>query len=173
MANSIKLKTYVDIVKEKVAAAAFYPGSLLYLNSSGTVAKHAAAGQPAAALFALEDSLQGKKISEAYAAADQVQVLFAVPGEEVYAILNDGQNVAIGDYLESAGNGYLQKYVADTEDAESSNEVQPAFTVYSRNIVAMALEAVNLSESSGAESSGEGAIDASLGYSRRIKVCIV
>jgi hypothetical protein len=155
MPNTIKLKSFVDITKEHTSGGTIYPGMLIALGSGDTVAAHAVAGGNARpVMFALEDSLQGKGIGDAYASGDKVQAWYPVPGEEVYAVLADGQSVVIGDLLESNGNGYLRKYVAIAD--------------YPGKIVARADEACNLSESSGAES-----IDPALGYNKRIKVTIV
>ena len=164
--NTIKLKKYLDIINEIEAAAAITPGMVLELTSAGKVKAHSSAGGNAPAYIALEDELQGNSIEDAYANGDKVQVWFGVPGEEALLILADGQNVAIGDLLESNGAGYLQKHVADVESFES-NEAG-SITVYPKQIICQALEAKNLSDSSGAESS-----DGVLGYNKRIKVRIV
>lgn len=163
--HTIKLKKYVDIVNEYEAAAAITPGMLLELTAAGTVQAHSVAGGNAARYIALEDELQGRDIDTNYAAADQVQVWSGVMGEEAYMILADGEDVSIGDYLESAGNGYLQRHASDTESFESNEP--GAITVYPEQIVAQALEAMDLSSSSGLESSG------TLGYNKRIKVRIM
>lgn len=165
--HTIKLKKYSDVINEITAAAAITPGMLLELTSAGKVQAHSSSGQNAAPImFALEDELRGNSINDAYATSDQVQTWIPYPGDEVYAILVDGQNIAIGDLLESNGDGRLKKHVADQESWESAN---PSFNikVYPRQIVAQALEAIDLSDSSGAESSGD------LGYNKRIKVRIV
>ena len=164
--NKIKLKKYLDIIQERVAAAAITPGFLLEIDSAGKVKAHASAGQNVLGnLIALESELEGEGIDDAYATNDQVQVWVAQRGEEAYMLLEDGENVAIGDPLESAGNGRLQKHVADTETTgvDSSGNIA---SFYTNQIVAVALEAVDLSASSGAESSG-------LIGAQRIKVMIV
>jgi len=142
--HTIKLKKYVDIINEYVANAAITPGHLVELMSTNKVRKHSTAGGIAARMFALEDELQGNAITDDYAAAAPVQVWCCVPGEEVYAFLKNGENVVIGDFLESAGNGELQKHVADS-GAGANVGLQ---------IVAQALEAVDMSDSSGADPSG-------------------
>lgn len=155
--NSIILKKYVDIVNEREAAATITPGMLVELTSAGKVQAHSNAGQNAAKAFAKEDALQGNGIDDDYSSGDKVQVLSFIPGEEVYGILADDEDVAIGDFLESDGNGYLQKH-----EAGSAGVVE-----YPNAIVGQALEAKDLSGSSGEESSG------ALGYNKRIKVQIV
>ncbi len=113
MSNTIKLKKYVDVINEYEAASEIIPGQLVQLDSTGKAKPHATAGGLAEKAFALEDELQGKGIDDAYVAGDRVQVMYARPGDEVYALLNTSAtavNIAIGDFLESAGNGNLQKY---------------------------------------------------------------
>jgi len=147
---------------EKVPAAAFYPGHLLERTSADKVQKHSTSGGTCSLpMFAIEDENQGNGIDDAYGTSDRAVCWMPQRGDQVYAVLADGQNVAIGDYLESNGDGTLKKFAADTADSDD------AFTGYDRQVVAQADEALNLSDSSGGESSG------TLGYDKRIKVTIV
>jgi len=155
--NTIKVKKYLDIVEEYEAAAEIIPGMLIELTSAGKVQAHSNASQHAMTMFALENELEGKGIDDAYDSGDKVQGWIATRGDIAYAILADGNNISIGDFLESDGNGYLQKYEVNT-----STEV-----TYPDAIVGQALEAVDTSGSSGEESSG------ALGYARRILVRII
>jgi len=166
--NTIKLTKYLDIVVEYDANATITPGQLLELMSSGKVRAHATAGGNVIPMFALENELQGGDIEDQYAANDKVQVWIPSRGDIVYAILADGQDIDIGDFLESAGNGYLQKHVEDTESWESGSKQEAgSITVYGNQIVGIALEALDLSGSSGEEDSS-----GLLGYNKRIKVRI-
>lgn len=161
--NTIKIKKYSDVVEEYAAAAAtIYPGCLIYLNSSGTVAVHTVAGGNVLPMFALEDELQGGGIDDAYATGAKVQCWIPGRGDVVYAILADGQDVEEGDFLESNGAGYLQKHVSD-EGSEGSAAAQ--LTVYPNAIVGVALEDVD----SSADSSGTDF----LVTNKRIKVRII
>lgn len=155
--NTVILKRYSAIQNEYAAAAAITPGMLVELTSAGTVQAHSNAGQPCAKQFAIEDALQGKEIDDAFATGDVVRVWTAQSGDEVYAILADGENASIGSFLESDGDGALRVYAADSAGAVE----------YPASIVGVCIEAVNLSDSSGAESSGP------LGYDKRVKVRIV
>ena len=170
---TIKLKNYSDVNEEYVAAAAIIPGELIQLNSSGTVEVHDVAGGNLLHMFAVEDELQGKGIDDAYAADDKVQCWIPTRGDEVYAILADGEDVAIGDFLESNGSGELQKHTPDSMYYESADS-DTSITAYTNQIVGISLEDIDLSGSSGEESS-EGGYDSSidpLGYNRRIKIRI-
>jgi len=167
MSNTIKLKNYSDVFEEYTAAAAIIPGMLLEYTDAGEVQAHATAGGNAIPMFALEDGLQGKGIDDSYADDDQVQVWIPGRGDQVYAILADGNTVDIGDYLESNGAGYLQLHATDTESFESAEA--GSISVYPLQIVAQALEALDLSASSGESCPSE----IPLGYDRRIKVRIV
>jgi len=155
MANNAVILKGHGIRREAVANAAITPGHLVELMSTSKVRVHATASGNAIPMFAVEDDLQGNDISDAYAAADQVQYNVMQPGDEVYALLANGQNIAVGDFLESAGDGTLQKYVADTWASAGAG------TIYPRAIVALALEAVDMSDSSAADPTG------------RIKVMVV
>jgi hypothetical protein len=163
--NTIKLKNYVNVFIEKEANAAITPGMLIELMSTDKVRKHASAGKDAYIMFAIEDGMQGKGIADAYAAGDQVQCWIPTRGDEVYAILADAQNVVIGDWLVSNGDGLLQKDVKTYESWESADS-QHAESIYSQRVVGIALEARDLS-GSGSDSSAAGQ------YYPRLKIRIV
>lgn len=148
MAKTIKVKNYVNVMEELVANAAITPGHLVEVISTGKVQKHATAARPVLPMFAVEDELQGKTISDAYAATDQVQVWIPQRGDIVNAILKNGENVAIGDFLESAGAGELQKHVADVWASVNTG------TIYLNQIVGVAVTAVDMSGSSGVDPDG-------------------
>jgi len=141
--QTIKLKKYNDIINEYAAGTAITPGMLISLASDGDVDPNSSAGGVCEKMFALEDELQGKTISDAYAIGDPVQCWNATSGEEVLALLADGEDVAIGEVLVSDGTGKLKAATAD-----SSAVVVEEFPI------AIALEAVDMSGSSGADPSG-------------------
>lgn len=150
--HTIKLKKYSDVIEEYTAGGTIYPGSLLSMSAADTVVAHNdnAPAQGCLPMFALEDELQGKDIDDPYVSGDPVQCWVPYRGDEVYAILADGANVNVGTFLESNGTGFLQAF-------SSGN-----------GAVAIALEAKDLSGSSGGETSV-----APLGYAKRIKVKIL
>ena len=158
--NTIKVKKYSDVIEEMVASAAVTPGMLLIIESTGKVKAHNQADKDAFPIFALEDELQGKGIDDAYAANAPVQCWIPYRGDIVNAILADGQKVVIGDPLTSDGYGRLKKHVTDT----GASTVP--WTVYPEQIVGYAAEALDLSGSSGEETSGP------LGYHKRLLVRI-
>lgn len=145
--HTIKIKKYGDAVEEHKANAILYPGMLLEFNSNGNVQKHSHEDGNAFVMFALEDELQGGDILTAYVANAMVQCWIPGDGDIVYAQLKDGQNVVIGDFLTSAGDGTLQKYVRDNSSEYKMNPEQ---------IVGMAAEAVNLASSSDGDTDAPG-----------------
>jgi hypothetical protein len=139
--HTVKLKKYQDINIERLAVAAITPGHLVELTSANKVQKHAtASGNATPKMFALEDELQGKEIDDAYSTDNPVQVWVCQPGEVVYALLKNGETATVGMPLESAGDGTLQPYVADSTGV-----------YYPNQIVGIAFEALDLSGSSGEE----------------------
>jgi len=168
--HTIALKKWGDsIIKEIIGYGTIYPGMLLerdYLATLCKVIPHSGEGQNAQPLFAIENALEGDDIDDAYASGERVRCEYFRPGDEVYAILEDGESVECGDFLESNGAGYLQAHTADTH-ADSSG-MTGDFTAYTNQIVAVALEAKTLSGDSSAESSASP-----LGLQRRIRVEIV
>jgi hypothetical protein len=120
--NTIRLKNYLNIINEITATAvAITPGMLLALNSSGQVLAHnVAGGNLNPHMFAIENTVFGGGINDNYAASARIQVWIPQRGDEVQAILADGQNVAIGALLESNGAGLLQAHTPDVESFESA-----------------------------------------------------
>jgi hypothetical protein len=148
--KSIVLKTFGGVIREEaIANAILTPGHLVELLSTGKIQKHGTAGGSAVErAFAVEDELQGKTIRDNYAANSRVQYNIFRSGDNVLAILADGENVVVGDKLESAGAGTLRKVVADTS----------AGTIKVQSVIAVALEAVDMSGSSGVDPSGRIAV---------------
>lgn len=140
MANTIMLKGQ-SRHEEFYASGAVTPGHLIEQTSAalslgnGTAKVHATEGGHAERIFATEDALQGKLISDAYTSAALMMAAVAEPGAEVNAWLKSGENVSIGDKLISAGDGTL---IADGSEGSGT-------TVY--QIVGYSMEAVNLSAS--------------------------
>jgi hypothetical protein len=160
--NSVIVKNYLNVFEEIEAAGVIYPGHLLELNTDGKVVVHdSPEGNVVPPMFAVEDSFQGKGMNDAYASGDQVRVWIPQSGDIVYAILSDDETVEIGDFLESNGDGCLQKHVADVD---SSADIT---TVYGSAIVGVAIEARDLTTSSLVDS-----YDDAYSQNKRIKVRI-
>lgn len=133
--NTIKVKKYSDVIEEMKAAAAITPGFLVEESATGVCRAHSTASGNAIPMFALEDELQGKTIADAFAQNDMVQVWVPGRGDMVYAHLAVGQNVTVGTFLVSNGNGYL-KAVADPGSFGDDD---------SAKVIGVATEAVNAS----------------------------
>jgi len=121
-------------IKEYTANAAATPGHLCELMSTGKVRAHATAGGSCQKRFFLENKLAGGEIDTAYVADEQCQTGVFKPGDEVYGLLADGENAAIGSKLESAGDGTLRVVHVDASVDE----------IAVNSIVGEALEAVNM-----------------------------
>jgi len=150
--NTIRLMDYSNKFKERTLKEAAYAGMLVEETSNdGQVQLHTPAedNEPQR-MFLMEKELEGKGIDEELAADERVQVWFPDPGDEVYAILADGQDAARGMKLASNGDGTL--LIADVAGAT----------------VAYSLEAVDTSASSTYESEGPRG-----DFTRRIKVEVV
>lgn len=141
--NRIVLKKYTDVVIEADAASAVTPGMLCEFDSNGDLQPHSTAGgQIGPKIFAREDDMQGNTISDAYSASDRLFANVGRPGDEIYALIEDSENISIGDLLVSAGDGRLKKF---TEDSSA------AVVVETSRIVGVALEAIDLSSDSSGE----------------------
>lgn len=138
--NTVKVKKYSDIIEEYEAVAAITPGNFLELTAAGKVQKHSVEGGNAIPMIALEDELQGKGIDDDYAAGDRVQVWIPGRGDQAYVLLEDGETVVIGSWLMLNGAGRVQLLDAETLSAAEA-----------LSVVAQSLEALDLSGSSGVE----------------------
>jgi allophanate hydrolase subunit 2 len=102
----IALKGDPIVNEDEVALAAFTPGHLLELTSTG-VQKNTDDAANVATNFALERDEVGRDIDVDYATGDVVKVGAFAPGMRVYAFLASGQNVAKGAYLTGTTTGLL------------------------------------------------------------------
>ncbi len=142
MSNTIVLKGD-PIYKEAIANGPITPGHLVQFNANHKLQVHSTAGGNAHPLFAIEESIVGDGIDDAYAQGDTVVYVVPSPGCEINAFLKNGENVAKGDFLESAGDGTLQKHTpVSVNESGSATKI-----IYTRCVVAMALQ--NLNNTSG------------------------
>ena len=139
--RKVSLSTNHFRTEEAQANGAISPGHLVELASTGKIQVHATAGGSAERAFALEAEESGGAIGTAYSDGDQVKYGIFPAGSIVVGRLYDGENAAIGNKLESQGDGTLR--VVDTD--ASAGEIIPG------SIVGVALEAVDMSDSSGAD----------------------
>jgi hypothetical protein len=168
--KSVIIKNYSNIQEEYIANAAITPGMLIELMSTGKVRKHSTAGGNCEKMFLIEDALQGKGINDNVAAGDQIRAWVAGRGDQVNALLRDEENIAIGDYLESDGEGRLRKHVVEDKSFQSADNY-PDWSLYIHpaQLVGVALEALDLSTlPEGSESSAGGDY-----YNPRIKIRII
>lgn len=94
--------------ERECAEADIRPGMLLDFDSQGRFKPHGTAAGQSAKIFAREASMIGRDIDTVYEQYETVHAWSARSGDWIYAILEDGHNVAIGAILESAGDGSLQ-----------------------------------------------------------------
>lgn len=141
--NTIRLTNYSTVQKELKCAEAIVPGMLAKRNTDGEAIKHDASAQYPVPMYLFEDELQGNGIDTQVESGEPGQFIIPNRGDVIQAILADGEDVSIGDLLESNGDGSLKK-----------GSTKP---------VAIALEAIDLSDTSGPE-------DDLLGYDERIVV---
>ena len=107
--NTILMRARARFTLERIAGGVITPGHLCLIDSSDeAVVNGAAADVDPEKLWALENQASGLGISDDYASGDRVVMQQSLPGELIYAFLDNGENVAIGASLESAGNGNLQ-----------------------------------------------------------------
>lgn len=154
--RTVILKNYSKVFEEYEANTTITPGMLIELHTDGKVRPHDNADANVLPMFALEDELQGKTIDDDYSNEDIAPCWIPGRGDQAYALLQDDEDVSIGDFLSSNGNGRLKKF----EDPDSTGALIGAAA---KPVVGIALEALDLSTSTGAWPTAE----------RRIKIRIV
>lgn len=107
----------------QTASEAILPGHLVAVVAAGTVSKHATAAGAASASFANINQSDGGDISTAYTDGETVGIINCRKGDRVNAILEDGNTVAIGAFLESAGDGTLQPLTGSNPIAKATEAV--------------------------------------------------
>ena len=125
--KTIVLSPEDGVEREAEASGDITPGQLVERVSGGKVRRHDDAGEAAQLAFAVEFRETGRGIDDDYVDGDQVKYQVLPEGVEVYAFLQEGENVTEGDELASNGNGNLKAAAAGD------------------NIVAIAAEDVNAS----------------------------
>lgn len=107
--KTIMLRGSMSSHSERVCAEnSIRPGMLVEIDSLNRFRPHATAAGQAAPTFAREASMIGRDIDDLYVQNETVHAWDCQSGDQVYAILEDGHNVAVGAILESAGDGSLQ-----------------------------------------------------------------
>lgn len=94
--------------EEGIADAAITPGMAVEMAADGHYDPQttAQAGSLKGGLkIATEDALQGKTITDAYAATDVLFMYIPVPGDIIHAFVKSAQNIAVGDKLVVEGGG--------------------------------------------------------------------
>lgn len=100
--------------EDHAASEAITPGHLVERQAASTVRKHATAGGATALLIALEREEMGRGVEVDYAIGDQVKVGAFGPGTRFAGYIASGQNLNIGDKVESAGNGTFRVLASGT-----------------------------------------------------------
>jgi hypothetical protein len=106
--KTIDLGGALSVQREAVAGGTILPGMLVERTTAELIVAHDDADNQAAPMFAVENDMIGKGITDAYASGDQVFTRFFPQGAGVYARLASGQNITKGALLTSNGDGYLK-----------------------------------------------------------------
>lgn len=89
------------------AATIITPGHVIKRDAAGTLSVHNVQGGVCQNMFAIEDSLQGKKVTDNYAIGDLVRFRIFKSGDVVYAVIKDGVDLQEGTAMQSEGDGTL------------------------------------------------------------------
>jgi len=131
--NRIHAKGTYIYEEYKAASALIYPGFLLMLDSNGEVVPHDTQGGQAEAMFALEDALQGENRDHIYADDSLVACILPNKGSVIYAMIKDGEDIAIGDKLMSNGDGTLVE-AASVGSGDANDEVVIAYAMEAKDL---------------------------------------
>ncbi len=136
MANRIHAKGPYEHEENKANSALIYPGFLIARDANDEVAPHAVFGGVAEAMFAEEDALQGRGISIIYDDDSIVSSILPRKGGCIRAMIQDGQDIEIGDALISNGDGTLV-----------STTLEESGDLVTQHVIAFACEALDLTGS--------------------------
>lgn len=128
---------------EAVPAAAFSPGHLLEWTSASKLQKNSGDGVACEVIIADMNVNEGEGVSDAYATTDRAIGAIPYPGATARVKLKNGENAAIAAKLCSAGNGEFRVCKSDSSG-----------TVVEDYQLCIALEAVDMSDSSAADPDG-------------------
>ena len=105
----------VPIATEELkCTAALTPGMLCLKESTGQANVHNSAGDTAMVMVCLESEEKGDAVATATTINEQGKFGYFAPGQPFVARVANGDTVAAGDYGESNGAGYFQKYIEDS-----------------------------------------------------------
>jgi hypothetical protein len=110
--RTIHLGGQITEVNDLAGKNAITPGFLIErFNDAGTpkFRAHSTAGGRGTRTVALNAPHLNKGVDDAYADGDLMHAAVAVPGATFWMLIAAGQNLVAGDFLESAGNGLIQK----------------------------------------------------------------
>jgi hypothetical protein len=92
------------------------PGHLVEIYDSGSgvpkYRKHSTAAGKGSPMFLLDRPELNHDLDTAYASGDEAKALIGWPGATFNAFIASGQNIAVGSFLESAGDGTLRAFTA-------------------------------------------------------------
>lgn len=140
MPKKIVLKgTGAEQYDGRLADATITPGDLVKRTSTGVI-RHSTAAGNAMPMFAVNSADQNRGIDSDYAAGEDVPVVIAQRGCQIYALVAaSAAAIVVGDYLESNGAGGLRKYTAQATNEGGAG----TYTIQVNGPIAIALEAVD------------------------------
>lgn len=118
--NLIRLSGGGPIDNEHAAGAAITPGMLIEgYGSAGSFLyrPHSSATTTAPLCVALEQVEMNLTVNDPYAINDLVKAWYMPIGATFWGIVQSGENIAVGDPVQSAGNGKLKEATSATAAA--------------------------------------------------------
>jgi hypothetical protein len=135
---TIVVKGGEEAVEALANEANIYPGHLMDLLSTGKVQMNDTVAQPIERIVAIEDYLQGNDIANAYTNGERVSMRKFLPNDVALLVLADGENVAIGDYVEPTTGGEVKKLAVNSDGVTVTNKAA---------VLGVAVTAVDASDS--------------------------
>lgn len=110
--KTIRLDSQFGVQREGILGGVVRPGMLLNVRNPAAIVAHNEAGQECQCAVAIENDLVGKGIDDNYASGERVRYHVLKDGEKFYGIIDESQNIAVGDLLSSSGDGTLKEAAA-------------------------------------------------------------
>jgi hypothetical protein len=123
--NCVHLGGPVTYENTIAASEAITPGMLIERFNNGGITRFRKSTRTGLqnSIYAVEQTMLNKGITDDYAANDLVEAIECGPGATIYAIIASGANIAFGARLTDAGNGKLKAVGSDIACAEAIENV--------------------------------------------------
>lgn len=133
----LQVNSLAEKYGEAEAAGTITPGDLIEFQHQGKVQRHSGANLFGEQIVAIENSFEGKLVSNDYAAGEKVRFFRLQIGDKAALNLTTSQTIVVNDHLSSNGAGKLQKTTGTNIALFKSAEAATVTTTGTGTLVAV------------------------------------